>query len=192
MTSILPTTYLPPISYLRKCMQSEKIIIDQYEHFIKQTFRSRCNIYGPNGLQRLVIPVIHKNLFRTPMKDVRISFDSPWNMIHWKSICSAYRNSPFFEYYEEDFQKIFHRPSEFLFEFNHDLLQLIFRIFKIKTDVSFAHSYEKIYVGMEDLRNSFDPGQVIEKIEPYHQVFSDRHGFISDLSCIDLLFNAGV
>jgi hypothetical protein len=191
LNAIFSISYFPPISYLQKFLQSEEVIIDQYEHFIKQTYRNRCYIYGPNGKQLLVIPVVHKNLFRTSMKDVRISYDSPWNKIHWKSICAAYRNSPFFEFYEEELEKIFLNPGEYLLEFNYELFQLILRFFKIEKEISFAHSYQKVYPDSEDLRNYFHPGNEAYLVEPYTQVFSDRHGFINDLSCMDLLFNLG-
>lgn len=191
MRALFSSSYLPPISYLQRCILSEKIYIDPYEHFIKQTFRNRCNIYGPNGMQRLVIPVVHKNLFRTPVKDVRISNETSWNKIHWKSICSAYRNSPFFEFYEDDFRKIFDRPPEYLFEFNLELFQLILRLFKIDKEISFMKSYEKNHEDLVDLRNFNYPGVTVTETKPYYQVFSERHGFISDLSCIDLLFNTG-
>jgi hypothetical protein len=191
LLTIFPICYLPPISYIQKLLQSEKIIIDQFEHFSKQNFRNRCYIYGPNGKQLLVIPVVHKNLFRTSIKDVRISYDSPWNKIHWKSICAAYRNSPFFEFYEDDLEKHFLNPGEYLFEFNYQLLLLVLRFFKIRKEISFTQSYQKEYSGEEDLRNFFHPGKDQLNIQSYTQVFSDKHGFINDLSCIDLLFNTG-
>jgi len=191
LTGIFPICYFPPISYIQKFLESEEVIIDQYEHFIKQTFRNRTYIYGPNGKQALIIPVVHKNLFRTPMKDVRISYDSPWNKIHWKSICAAYRNSPFFEYFEEELEKKFINPGEYLFEFNYELLLLLLRFFKIEKEISFAHTYQKEYEDSEDFRIFFVPGKDVSQIQPYRQVFSDRHGFMNDLSCIDLLFNAG-
>jgi hypothetical protein len=188
---LFSTAYLPPISYLKSCLSSGEIIIDPHEHYIKQTFRNRCNIYGPNGKQALIIPVDHDNLFRKPLKDIKISNESHWNKIHWKSICTAYRNTPFFEFFEEDFEKIFSSPPEFLFEFNMQLFELVFKLFKVEKKISFTESYEKNYPGLSDLRNAFHPRNKYENVAPYHQVFADRHGFIEDLSCIDLLFNEG-
>ena len=192
MIPLFSIAYLPPLSFINKCIETDKIIIEKHEHFIKQTYRNRCNIYGPNGKQSLIIPVVHENHFRIPIKDIRISTDIPWNKIHWKSICSAYRNSPYFEYYEEDLEKIFQNSYKFLFDFNMALLNLVFQIFKIESLISFTDSFEKHYENVEDLRNSIHPKFISKDITPYHQVFSDRHGFIKDLSCIDYLFNEGL
>ena len=191
MQSLFSTAYLPPISYFQKCVGADEILIDQHEHFIKQTFRNRCNIYGPNGKQTLIIPVNHDDVYRKPINEIKISFDSRWNKIHWKSITSAYRNSPYFEYYEDKFQEIFENPPEKLFDFNMILLKQIIECFKIKKTFHFTSTYEKNPESVVDLRNEFHPKKENTKIDSYHQVFSDRHGFINDLSCVDYLFNVG-
>lgn len=191
MPLLFSISYLPPLSYLQACLTDDEIIIDQHEHFVKQTYRNRCNIYGPNGKQVLIIPVVHEDLYRIPIKEVNISFDSNWNKIHWRSITSAYRNSPFFEFYEDKFQKIFENPPEKLFEFNFTLINLIFECFKIKKKISLTADYKKNPEGLIDMRNAFHPKKENVSFDSYHQVFSDRHGFLNDLSCIDYLFNKG-
>ncbi len=191
MTALFSISYLPPISYIHKCLQADEIIIEQHEHFIKQTYRNRCQIYSPNGIQSLIVPLKHQNLSHSPVKDARISFDVPWNKMHWKAICSAYRNSPYFEFYEDEFKNAFEKPEAFLFDFNLKLINIIFGFFKIKKTISLSNSFEKENSQVTDLRNTFHPKNKSFIIEPYHQVFSDRHGFINDLSCIDYLFNEG-
>jgi hypothetical protein len=188
---LFSTAYLPPVSYLQSCKAADKIKVESKEHFIKQTYRNRCYIYGPNGKQALVIPVRHENLFRIPVDEVRISNVTAWNKIHWKSINSAYRNSPFFEYFEESFLEVFENPPELLFDFNMTLLKKLLHCFGIKKEILFTDVYTSIPADSKDLRGTFHPKITIENTEPYHQVFSDRHGFISDLSSIDLLFNSG-
>lgn len=191
MTALFSIAYLPPLSYIHQCIEADKIIIDQHEHFIKQTFRNRCQIYGPNGIQSLIIPIKHQNLSHSPVKDTRISFDVPWNKIHWKTICSAYRNSPFFEFYEDEFKIAYEKPDEFLIDFNYKLLEIIFKIFNLNKTIKLSEDFEKAPTLSVDFRNTFHPKKKFININPYHQVFSDRFGFINDLSCIDYLFNVG-
>jgi len=189
MSALFSIAYLPPVSYLQKCM-SNAIVLESREHFVKQTYRNRCNIAGPNGKQVLVIPVVHENLATIPIKDVKISYESHWNKIHWKSITSAYRNAPYFEYYEDDFKELFMNPGEMLFDFNLQLLKMLFSFFKISPEISFTNEFEKS-VTHEDLRNQIHPKKNTTDTPNYHQVFEDRNGFIPDLSVIDYLFNAG-
>lgn len=189
MSALFTTAYLPPVSYLKECSKHETIVWEKHEHFIKQTYRNRCYIYGPNGKQSLIIPLIHEKLFTIPIHEVKISYQSPWNRIHWKSMCAAYRNSAYFEYFEEDFRQIYLDPGENLFDFNLRLFNAILRFYKIKSGFEFTDSYEKV-TALKDFRNSFSH-KVIKEIKQYHQVFGDRHGFIADLSCIDCLFNEG-
>jgi hypothetical protein len=189
MSVLFSTAYLPPLSYLQKCM-SDKIVFESHEHFVKQTYRNRCNIAGPNGKQTLVIPVIHENLSTIPISEVKISNESPWNKIHWKSVTSAYRNAPYFEYYEDDFRELFMNPGEKLFDFNLRLLKMLFSFFKISPEISFTNEFEKS-VAYEDMRNQIHPKKNSILTPVYHQVFEDRNGFIPDLSVIDYLFNEG-
>ncbi len=192
MTPLLSISYLPPISYIAACVQSEKIIIEKHEHYIKQTHRNRALIFGANGILPLIIPVRHENLFSIPIHEVRLATGTRWQQVHWKSIVSAYRNSAFFEFFEEDFAGLYQQKFDTLFEFDMEFLKMIFRFLKAGVEVSFTSMYEKDAHPVHDLRNMFDamqPGQPSEI--RYRQVFSDHHGFISNLSVIDLLFNEG-
>ena len=188
MIPLLSTAYLPPISYVNECVSSGKIILEQHEHYVKQTYRNRANIYGANGMLPLIIPVQHEKLFEIPVKDVKISYSSQWQKIHWRSITSAYRNSPYFEFFEDEFAPFYAQKFETLFEFNLELMKRIFSLMKIKVEIFFTSAYEKDIESVKDLRNYFSP----EKRDPqetYRQVFAERTGFISDLSIADKLFN---
>jgi hypothetical protein len=189
MSLLLSTAYLPPISYIEQCLVSGKIILESQEHYVKQTYRNRANIYGANGMLSLIIPVQHENLAETPIKDVKISYDTPWQQTHWRSIISAYRNSPYFEYYEHDFEPFYQKQFETLFDFNTELFRLIFSLLKAEVEISFTSAYEKIPAGVNDLRNAFSPEKRSRNQIEYRQVFFEKHGFISDLSIIDRLFN---
>jgi hypothetical protein len=187
---LLSSAYLPPISYINECIQSGKIILEQHEHYIKQSYRNRANIYSANGMLALVIPVEHKNLFQIPIKDVKISYASSWQKVHWRSITSAYRNSPFFEFLEDEFAPFYEKKHDYLFDFNLLLLQKILSLMKGGVEITFTTQYEKNPEGVKDLRNYFHPSNRLTQQQPYRQVFSERLGFIPDLSIIDKLFNA--
>lgn len=189
MIPLFSTAYLPPISYINECLRSEKIILDGHEHYIKQTYRNRANICGANGLLPLIIPVQHENLFQIPISEVKISYETQWQKIHWRSITSAYRNSPYFEFYEDEFAPHYLKRTETLFEFNLELLKKIFSLLKAEVGITFTSSYEKNPEGVNDLRNHFSPENRIANQESYRQVFSERFGFINDLSIVDKLFN---
>jgi hypothetical protein len=189
MEALLSTAYLPPVSYISQCLLVDEIVLEQHEHYVKQTYRNRANIYGANGILQLIIPVQHDNLAATPIKDVKISYDSPWQQTHWRSITSAYRNSPYFEFYEDDFAPFYEQKYETLFEFNTELLKKIFLLLKAKVELEFTAGYEKTPASIADLRNSFSPDKRNENHKPYRQVFSEKTGFISDLSIIDKMFN---
>ena len=173
-------------------MHAEKIIFEKHEHFIKQTFRNRTMIYSANGMQQLIIPIKHGNLYRIPMHEIMISYDSPWNKIHWRSLESAYRKSPYFEYFESELKPFFETPPQKLFDFNLDLTTKIFSLLRLPFNSGFTTSYEKEPMEISDYRNSFTPDKINRSLPSYNQVFSDRHNFISDLSVLDLLFNKGM
>ena len=98
---VLSSLYLAPIEYYSKIYRAEKVVIDIYEHFQKQSYRNRCNILGANGLTALSIPVEKSSAAKRPMKDTRIADHGNWRHLHWNAIVSAYNSTPFFEYYAD-------------------------------------------------------------------------------------------
>ena len=192
MTSIYSTAYLPSISYFLSCIESEAISIDIQEHFVKQSYRNRCTIAGPNGKQSLIVPLIHNDLSHTPIKEVKISYDTNWNIIHHRSIITAYSNAPFFEYFGDQFNFLIDKKHTFLIDLNMEILEKLLIIFRIKKEISFTTAYSESYDdNFNDLRTTFHPKKVTE-IKPYHQVFADKNGFLPDLSILDYLFNCGI
>ncbi len=193
MISLFSIAYLPPISYVASLIKSEKIIFEKHEHYIKQTYRNRAMVYGANGVHPLIIPVHHEGNERKPIHERKISYNSQWQKIHWRTITSSYRNSPYFEYFEDDFKSFYETQTETLFEFNLLLLKKILSLLKIPFEPVFTTSYEKnISQEVIDLRNAFNPSQRNENLPKYYQTFGDRFGFIPDLSIVDLLFNKGM
>lgn len=191
---ILPACYLPPSDYFATLLHhpDRGVLIEQFEHYPKQTYRSRATILAANGKLDLYIPVKKGNRVHTPMKDVRISYDADWQRLHWMSLQTAYRSSAYFEYYEDDFARFYHRQYEFLLDYNLDLTRLILRLLKIDRETSLTESYREDYPVALDFRDKIHPKKSpIATTAPYQQVFSDRFDFVSGLSIVDLLFNQG-
>lgn len=194
--AILPASYLGSIQYYSKLKKYEKCIIELYENLPKQTHRSRCNIYSPNGLLTLSIPLINRN-HRQIMRDVKISYDYDWRKIHWRTLESSYRRSPFFEYYEDDLYPYYHdKKIDYLIDLNESLQQKIIRFLKLNKTYNFTKEYQETYPNTIDFRPCIssklpltnDPEFIIK---PYIQVFENKYNFIPNLSIVDLLFNQG-
>ena len=185
---IAPISYFGPVGLYAALLRTNNVIFDQHENFVKQTIRSRCEIYGANGKQLLSVP-IEKRGNHIAAKDVRISYKEDWQKIHWRSIISAYRNSPYFEYYADELEPFFENKTELLFEHNMVLHEVIMKLIKAEYNVEFTEKYISDYGNsVLDLRKEETK---LPEISRYNQVFEVRHGFISNLSVLDLLFNVG-
>ncbi len=193
MTLLLPTAYLPPISYIAACSVSDEILIEAWETYQKQTFRNHCEIGGPNGRQRLTIPVNKPGGNHTKTKDIRIASHLPWQKIHWRSFEAAYNKSPFFLYYQDYLLPFYEKDFTFLLDFNLQLLETIFQAIRLEKTTTPTDSFEYAPSGITDLRQSSGIRHPVPGIRypEYYQVFADRHGFIQNLSIVDLLFNLG-
>jgi hypothetical protein len=170
-------------------IHAEDIVIEVCETYTKQTCRNHCLIYGPNGKQTLSIPVIRVHGNRTLMKDIRISYHQSWQRTHWRSIETAYNNSPFFLYYQDDLAPFFQRRFDYLIDFNMELLFLLLKLLKAKCRIALSDGFirdvsterGKILVSKKSIFNN----------PPYPQPFASKLRFIPNLSIIDCLFNLG-
>ncbi len=193
---LLSTAYLPNIRYITKLLFSDEVWIEKFENYQKQSYRNRCIIYGANGPLTLVIPVKKDSGKKTQIKDIQIDYSTRWQHQHWKSIHSAYKNSPYFDYYEDEFQPFYIKKELFLFDYNTRLLERIIRLLGIKCKLYVTSEYVN-KTSEYDYRNAIHPKRRLDKADPlfspagYHQVFSDRSGFVPNAGIIDLMFNAG-
>ena len=192
---ILSSPAFPPIS-VASLIYGSKVIIDTNEHFVKQSYRNRYYILGPNGIVALTIPAL-KWRNHTPVKDIRIDYRDNWQQLHWKSITSAYNNSPFFEFYKDDFHPLFVRKTEYLHDWNMAALEVISAIVDKSPKIEISEVYVDPDVDQIDLRSVVSPKKDFShpkidfQFDKYPQVFSDRFSFAENLSVIDLIFNLG-
>jgi hypothetical protein len=191
---ILSIAYLAPIQYYSKLLNYKDVFIELHENFIKQTYRNRCKIYSANGELSISIPV-KKIAAKTKIKDLLIDYDTNWTKVHWKSIESAYRSSPYFEFYEDDLRPFYKNKYKYLIDFNLEIQNVILEHLSVDVNIKLTEKYLHVFDhNYDDFRTLITPKRKISdshKTAEYTQVFKEKHGFIPDLSIVDLLFNEG-
>lgn len=193
MDIVLSTAYFPPISYFTFLAKSGKVFIEQMETFPKQTCRNRCEILTAAGKMKLVVPVSKPSGNHTLTREIIISYRENWPLHHWKSIQSAYRSSPYFNYYEDVIGPLFGMKEQRLIDHNHKILNALLKILGLNPEIEFTADYFHEPEGLTDLRRKISGKKKITGRDflPYPQVFNYKTGFIPDLSILDLLFNLG-
>ena len=193
MNTLLHPTYFPSISHFVAMAQSEEITFEIEDNFQKQTNRNRTYIYSPNGIQLLNIPVKHSKLSHQKTKDIQIENDFDWQKQHFKSLEAAYRSSPFFEYFEDDIRPIFEKKHSFLMDLNFETFDIVSKCLRMKLQYSTTTEYfhEVDSNATIDFRRLANGKKDNSRFEPYTQVFDDKHGFLNNLSVLDLVFNEG-
>ena len=188
---VLPCCYLAPVSHYSAYYRADEVRLEVCDHFTKQTLRNRCWIDSPNGALALTIPIV-KTEGKTMMRDVRISDHGNWRHQHWVALESSYRQSPFFEYYADDFAPFYEKKWEFLADFNEELMALVASLLDIQKPVARTMAYEAYEAnGANGSYGANGANEANEVARSYYQVFASRHGFLPDLSIVDLLFNLG-
>jgi len=192
--SLFIPTYFSPISQYSEIVKSNSVVFEMEDNFQKQSYRNRCYIYNSNGKQLLNIPVKDKNKEssqRKKTKDLLVDNDALWQDHHLKSLQTAYRTSPFYEFYEDDLLSIFTKKYTFIQDVNIDTFLFISDALQISQQYSKTEEYI-VKTTEKDLRELSDVKKQPQKlVDNYVQMFDDKHGFIPDLSILDLLFMEG-
>jgi hypothetical protein len=187
-SSLLALHYLPSVSWFVIYHRSSEVCIEHCESFLKSTYRNRCNIAGAAGNQTLTIPIKggrdHHQLYR----DTLMAQTDHWQKKHWHSIKAAYASTPFFDYYGYRLEKFYEQTFENLFLYNLELLELILKLLKTEARHRLTETFDKKPELLMDYRYN---KELSLQLPRYYQIFSDRNGFIPNLSIIDLLFHLG-
>ncbi|MFD2909542.1 WbqC family protein [Flavobacterium ardleyense] len=191
MNILIHPTYFPSISHYIAMAKADLVTFEMEDNFQKQTNRNRMYIYGTNGLQLLNIPVKQTDDKHQKYKDVRIDNESGWQKNHFKSLESAYRTSPFFEYFEDDLRPIFEKKHEFIMDLNFETFEIINSSLGIAFDIEKTTEYLHEAAAFTDFRPLVNGKKDTTQVEKYTQVFNEKHGFLNNLSILDLLFNEG-
>ena len=187
---ILPIAYFGNLEYFWYFTKNKKVIIDVNETYVKQSYRNRAEIYGANGKLNLSIPVVKPHGAKSRTDQITISTVEHWVNNHWKSIESAYRRTPFYEFYADQIHDI-------LFEDHKDLVDLNLKltnhlIAKLGIDCEIEITSKSPTHTDNDLRTMLSPKKESQFQSPeYIQTFSARNPFMANLSILDLLFNEG-
>ena len=194
MKIIIHPTYFPNIFSFKTIINSTNILFEVNDHYVKQTLRNRTSIHAANGKLNLSVPVKFSSTKKEKYKDIKICYDSNWQKIHLKSIESAYKNSPFYDFFEDYFINFYNKKEKFLVDLNFSSIRLIFEILEKELNCSFTNEYLEKYVDLTDYRTLLTNKNFNEKVnfKNYTQVFQEKNGFIENLSSIDLIFNKGL
>ena len=193
---LLELPYLPPVSWMALAWQSKTLWLEACENYQKGSYRNRCHIAGPNGIQRLSVPLEKGKHQQTPIRQVRMAFLQPWKLAHWRSIQTAYGNAPYFEFYGHELESFYLSGYVELFRLNLALLQWLLKKTGWKGSIRFTQRFASgESLGISDFRNAVSPrdASLPQWFQPaiYPQVFAERHGFLPNLSSLDLLFCCG-
>lgn len=207
---LLSTAYFPPIEYFAKIAEQFSlsgdtaepavVYIEACEHYQKQSYRNRCKFYAESGMQTLQFPIVHEGgTHSLPIAEIKVDWSTPWMVQTQRAIASAYESSAYFDYYKDELFAMLDLHRETLLEMNMDILRFFLEKTGIKADIRLTTEFTPAGSGIygEDLREVIHPKRAntilkdlgLEK--PYFQVFAQKHGFISNLSIMDLVFNEG-
>ena len=191
-TVIVPLAYTGSIGLWTLITTAQTLIIEQHDYYQKQTLRNRTHIHGANGKLMLSIPVKHlREIGHQYYHTVEIENSFTWQKQHWKSIQSAYRSSPYFEFYEDDLAVLYKTKSSSLYAFNKAYFELLLKLLGWEPTVQYTESYETIPAATDIRAQIEQKNSKTDLALKYTQVFEDKNGFIPNLSIIDLLFNEG-
>ncbi|GAA4244575.1 WbqC family protein [Winogradskyella damuponensis] len=191
MNSLIYPTSFPNIAHFWAIVNSDSVYFEVCDNYQKQSFRNRAEIYGANGKLALTVPVSYSQKNRQLYKDVRIANEEKWQIQHLKSLQSAYSMSPFFEYYIDDLMPLFETHFDYILNFNLKCFDILSDSLQLNLSPKHTSVFEKDTTDKTDFRTLVRRNFKVESFQPYTQVFTEKHGFIPNLSILDLLFNEG-
>jgi len=190
--NIYPVYYFPPISWFSAVAQETTVLLEAHEHYKKQRYFNRMRIQTSNKVLTMSVPVA-KARENTPLNLRSISYTVDWQRNQWISITSAYRSSPYFEYYEDKLKPFFESKTESLLEHNLNIIKTLREILQLDFEIQVTDAFQPSDAYEQDFRRAFNPRGPIEAdwfvAEPYLHVFGE--GFVPDLSILDLICNQG-
>lgn len=194
--ALLSSAYFGPVQWFQKLHRYDRCLIERYDNYVKQTYRNRCVIAATGGPQTLTVPIERYDGSKCLMRDIRISDHGAWRHVHWNAIVSSYGESPFFDYYADDILPFFERRWKYLYDFNLDITHTVCSLLDIRPVIEPTFDYIRTEdVAADDFRDSIRPKHPLPDAafepRPYYQVYSRKHGFLPNLSILDLLFNEG-
>lgn len=185
--------FLGNIAYYQKLLEYKEVIFEAEENFVRASYRNRCEICGPNG-KSILTAQVKGGRKKRKYKEVALAYEHNWNKIHWHTLESNYRSSPYFEFYEDQFEPFYKKEYDSLFELNVEMFELINKLLGLNIKYSFTEVFNKSAAeGVDDFRGQFMPNKAIDtsKMQEYIQVFSSKNGFFPNLSILDILFCEG-
>ena len=195
---LIELPYLGSLPYYSKLLLHPQIWIEQQEHYSKGSFRNRCHIATANGVLALSIPLLKGKHQQAPIREVAIDNRANWQQQHWRSIKTAYGNSPFFEYYAPGLAQLYQQPFTHLFDFCWAAQELLLQFLNFSPNLVLTSAYQTVPAAeVLDFRQQLLPKNYSTYQDkyyhplPYPQVFEDRQGFLPNLSILDLLFCTG-
>ena len=192
--ALLSSAYFGPIQYYSKLFRYDEIGMERYDNYVKQTFRNRCVIMTTNGPQSLTIPIEGFDGSKCLMRDIRISDHGNWRHLHLNALESAYGVSPYYEFYIDEIRPFFQRHWDYLYDFNLEICMKMCDLIDIRPNIISTNEYVKSDE-VDDFRDSIRPKHPLLDTSfisrPYYQVYQQKHGFVGNLSILDLLFNMG-
>lgn len=187
---VFPLSGFGPLAYFQHLAKAKEVVFEVNDHFPKQTFRSRFTIVGPNGVQRISIPLVRINGSKTLTKDVQISYDSNWIIEAKRSLKTAYSASPYFDHYERDIFNLLDQKQLSLVEFNLSVIDFLNAHLNLNITYSLSSAFTELSEKDPRILDFENEEQLIID-NSYQQVFFNENTFIKNLSILDCLFNLG-
>ncbi len=191
MVPTLTIAWFPPTEYFALLAKYSSVYIEACENYQKQSYRNRCRIYAADGPQALNFPVRHRDgTFNLPIREIEVDYSTPWVEKAERCIETAYRSSAYFEYYRDELFAILDAHPATLWELDMRIIRFFLDRIGLRTELVPTTEFAAEHVDIHPKR----PNAILQENgldRPYYQVFANRHGFVSNLSVMDLLFNEG-